>query len=203
MESVHQYWWMIKPPSPLIERPSSISAPPFSARVLIQSTLYISIISQDILSRNEFTYPTTSSMNIQVSGKYCLICPWLISSSSNSSSDCLNDLARTFTSVFLGSGKQIDKSKECERDLRIEEQYWSSSKSRARKKFRPVRDLNSWPLQCSTKRADMPTWSWSLCWFVIDPWSGESMTINIWKSCMWNADEEMNKEAIFTVMKTA
>ena len=35
------------------------------------------------------------------------------------------------------------------------------------------------------------------------PVSGESMTINIWKSCMWNADEEMNKEAIFTVMKTA
>ena len=32
-----------------------------------------------------------------------------------------------------------------------------------------------------------------------EPMTSESMTVNIWKSYMWIADEEMNMKAIFTV----
>lgn len=43
------------------------------------------------------------------------------------------------------------------------------------------------PVQCSTNWAYKPTGSWSLCCFVINPWSDESMTVKIWKSFMWTA----------------
>ena len=57
---------------------------------------------------------------------------------------------------------------------------------RPEKKFKPVRDLNPWPLryQCNdlpTDRVDKPAGSLSLCWFVINPWSDESMAVHIWK----------------------
>ena len=29
------------------------------------------------------------------------------------------------------------------------------------------------------------------------------MTVNIWKSCMWTADKEINMKAIFAVMNTS
>ena len=66
--------------------------------------------------------------------------------------------------------------REYESDLRSYEHYLSSSEKKAWKKFRPVRDepmTSAIPMQCSTNWANKPTGSWSLCWFQINPWSGE------------------------------
>ena len=52
----------------------------------------------------------------------------------------------------------------------------------------------------------MPTGSWLLYWFAINPWSDESMTVSIRKSFMWTANKEVNveanMEAIFAAMIT-
>ena len=57
---------------------------------------------------------------------------------------------------------------------------------RPEKKLKPIRDLNPWPLryQCNdlpTDRVDKPAGSLSLCWFIINLWSDESMAVHIWK----------------------
>ena len=58
-----------------------------------------------------------------------------------------------------------------ESDPRRNVHHLSSSENKAWKKFRPVRDLNPWPLripvQCFTNWANKPTGSWSLSWFHI------------------------------------
>ena len=69
-------------------------------------------------------------------------------------------------------------------DLCSNEHYFSSSENRAWKKaFMGFESMTSaTPKQCSTNWANRPIGSWSLCWFVINPWSDEKMTVNIWKS---------------------
>ena len=54
-------------------------------------------------------------------------------------------------------------------DARSYEHYWTSRLNKAGKKFRPVRDLNPWPLRYRcyaqlTNWANKATGSWSLCW---------------------------------------
>ena len=56
------------------------------------------------------------------------------------------------------------------------------------------------PMQFSTNWANKPTRSWLLCWFHKNPLSDEWMTVNISKSYMWNADKNVNMNAIFAVM---
>ena len=63
-------------------------------------------------------------------------------------------------------------------DARSYEHYWTSRLNKAWKKFRPVRDLNPWPLRYRcyaqlTNWANKATGSWSLCWIQINLPSGE------------------------------
>ena len=54
-------------------------------------------------------------------------------------------------------------------DARSYEHYWTSRLNKVWKKFRPVRDLNPWPLRYRcyaqlTNWANKATGSWPLCW---------------------------------------
>ena len=60
---------------------------------------------------------------------------------------------------------------EYESNLRSNEHYLSSSENKAWKKFKPVRDLNPWPLRY--RYSALPTELTRLSWFQINPWSGE------------------------------
>lgn len=72
-------------------------------------------------------------------------------------------------------------SLECKSDLWSNEHYLTSDKNNVWKKFRPVTELNSWPLwyQCSALVywANKPMGSRSLCLFVINQWNDEWMTV--------------------------
>ena len=67
--------------------------------------------------------------------------------------------------------------REYESDLRSYEHYLSSSENKAWKKiqactgFEPM--TSAMPVQCSTNWANKPARSSLLCWFQINPWSGE------------------------------
>lgn len=72
-------------------------------------------------------------------------------------------------------------SLECKSDLWSNEHCLTSDKNNVWKKFRPVPELNSWPLgyQCSALVywANKPMGSRSLCLFVINQWNDEWMTV--------------------------
>ena len=72
--------------------------------------------------------------------------------------------------------------REYESDLRSNEHYSSSSENKAKKKFRPVRDLNPWPLQyrCSALPVEL-TSQLEAGHYVgseTDPWSDKAGALN-------------------------
>ena len=107
--------------------------------------------------------------------------------------------------VIAQSLKPVKLSATCKRTQQLPallgQQYWkllkeashrsysrnfSSCEMRAWKKSRPVRDLNPWPLRyrCSAlpielTRANKPTGSRSLNWFVINPWKDDDKVASV------------------------
>ena len=83
------------------------------------------------------------------------------------------------------------------------EHYWTSSWNKAWKKFRPIQDLNPWPLWywCSA----LPTELTSQLELVImldtnKPLKWWIMAVNIWKSYVCTAVEETNIESILATL---
>ena len=61
--------------------------------------------------------------------------------------------------------------REYENDLRSNERDLSSGENQGCTGFEPM--TFAIPVQRTTNWANKPTGNWSLCWFQINPWSGE------------------------------